>query len=85
MDGERTIPMQKAIGILWPSFLVAAIAEMMFFALFDPVEMHFLGADAELSRMTVYAIGFIFFWGIGVCASVLSIWLSRPPVGPGGA
>lgn len=77
--------MQKAIGILWPSFLVAGIAEMMFFSLFDPVEMHFLGAENELSRMTVYAIGFMFFWGIGTSASLLTAWLGRPPAGPGAA
>lgn len=75
--------MQRAIGILWSSFLVAGIAEMMFFSLFDPIEMHFMGEQAELSRMTVYAIGFAFFWGIGVCASLLFAWLSNPPAGSG--
>lgn len=72
--------MHKAIGILWPAFLVAGVAEMVFFSLFDPVEMHFLDASNELSRTTVYSIGFAFFWGIGVAASVLALWL-RPPQG----
>ncbi len=70
--------MQKAIGILWPSFLVAGVAEMVFFSLFDPIEMHFLGNENELSRTAVYSIDFLFFWGLGVAASVMTQWLGQP-------
>ena len=31
--------MKKAIQVLWPSFLVAGVAEVVFFTVFDPVEL----------------------------------------------
>jgi hypothetical protein len=68
--------MQKAIRILWPSFLVAAAAEMAFFALFDPGELTFFGRPLELSRTAVYSIGFFLFWAFAAVSSALSVSLS---------
>ena len=67
--------MQKAIRILWPSFLVAATAEMAFFALFDPGELTFFGRPLELSRTAVYSIGFFLFWAFAAVSSALSVSL----------
>jgi len=67
--------MQKAIRILWPSFLVAAAAEMVFFALFDPGELSFFGQPLELSRTAVYSIGFFLFWAFAAASSALSLSL----------
>jgi hypothetical protein len=67
--------MQKAIWILWPSFLVAAAAEMAFFGLFDPGELVFFGQPLELSRTAIYSIGFFFFWGFAAVSSALSVYL----------
>ena len=75
--------MHLALGVLWPAFLVAGVAEMLFFSLFDPVEMHLLGEEHELTRTAVYSIGFIFFWAIGVAASLMSQWLQRTQAGKG--
>ncbi|HUL94085.1 MAG TPA: hypothetical protein VLV56_17245 [Burkholderiales bacterium] len=69
--------MQRAIWILWPSFLVAAAAEMVFFALFDPGELTFFGRPLELSRTAVYSIGFFLFWGLAAVSSWLSMYLAR--------
>ena len=69
--------MQKAIWVLWPSFLVAAAAETVFFALFDPGEMSFFGHSLELSRTAVYSIGFFLFWGFAALSSALSLYLGR--------
>jgi hypothetical protein len=68
---------QRAIWILWPSFLVAAAAEMAFFALFDPGELSFFGQPLELSRTAVYSIGFFLFWAFAAVSSGLSLYLSR--------
>ena len=67
--------MQKAIRILWPSFLVAAAAEMVFFALFDPGELTFFGQPLEVSRTAIYSIGFFLFWAFAAASSALSLSL----------
>jgi hypothetical protein len=69
--------MQRAIWILWPSFIVAAVAEMAFFALFDPGELSFFGQPLELSSTAVYSIGFFLFWGFAAASSALSLYLGR--------
>jgi hypothetical protein len=69
--------MQKAIWILWPSFLVAAAAEMVFFALFDPGDLVFFGQPLELSRTAIYSIGFFVFWTFAAVSSTLSIYLGE--------
>ena len=73
--------LQKAIWILWPSFLVAAAAETVFFALFDPGELAFFGRPLELSRTAVYSIGFFLFWGFAAISSGLSLYLGRDGIG----
>lgn len=77
MLGER---MQRLIRMLWPAFVVAAVAEAIFFTVFDPFELHFFGAPLDLSRTAIYTMGFFGFWGLGVAASWLSAFLERSPV-----
>ena len=43
--------MQRAIWVLWPSFIVGGIAEGIFFTLFDPMDIHLFGETIELSRI----------------------------------
>lgn len=69
--------MQRAIWVLWPSFLVAAVAEMAFFALFDPGELSLFGQPLELSSTAVYSIGFFLFWAFAAASSALSLYLGR--------
>jgi hypothetical protein len=63
--------------MLWPSFLVAAAAEGVFFSLFDPGELTLFGQPIELSRTAMYSIGFFFFWGLCAASSGLSLFLER--------
>jgi len=69
--------MKRAMWILWPSFLVAAVAEMVFFAVFDPGELTLFGRSLELSRTAVYSIGFFLFWAFAAASSGLSLYLER--------
>ena len=41
---------RRLMWIIWPAFLVAAAAETVFFAVFDPFDLHFFGTPLELSR-----------------------------------
>lgn len=67
--------MRRAISILWSSFMTAALAELVFFSLFDPVELHFLGEPIEASRTAVYSIGFFAFWLLTAISSSLTLWI----------
>ena len=71
--------MQRLVRLLWPAFFVAAVAEAIFFTVFDPFELHFFGAPLDLSRTAIYTMGFFGFWGLGAAASMLSAFLERPP------
>ena len=59
---------------LWPGFLAAGVAEMLFFSCVDPLELRVLGATGE--RIAVYTLGFFFFWGIATLSSVLTLFLA---------
>ena len=71
--------MQRILWILWPSFLAAAGAEFLFFALFDPTDLHLLGQPLEASRQAIYTAGFFCFWAIGAVSSALTTLLERSP------
>ena len=64
--------------VVWISFLIAAIGTMVFFALFDPVELiGIFGEDLEIGRDAGYAAGFFFFWALCALCSALTAYLVR--------
>lgn len=65
--------------VLWPSFLVAIVAEGFFFSLFDPNDLSLFGTEADLEPVTVYSIGFFFFWLFCSLASMLTCYLVGVP------
>jgi hypothetical protein len=62
--------------VVWISFLSAAIATMLFFAAFDPVELAAM-FDLDIGRQQGYAVGFFFFWLLSGLSSGLTAWLVR--------
>jgi len=70
---------QRVLWVLWPAFLVAAVAELIFFALFDPVDLNLFGVPLDVERMPVYTIGFFFFWAMTSASSALTVFLARSP------
>ena len=69
---------QAIAAVAWPSFLTAAFATMLFFAIFDPALLEpAMSHPADFGRMTGYAIGFFFFWFITLIASAVSVYLMR--------
>lgn len=71
--------LQRVLWVLWPAFLVAAGSEFVFFAIFDPQDLTFFGEPIEASRMTIYSLGFFFFWGVGAASGTLTCFLQRSP------
>ena len=75
----RWLTAQRIMWIVWPAFLMAGVAELVFFSIFDPFDLHFFGASLELSREAVYAMGFVGFWALGIASSTLTLFLESPP------
>lgn len=70
---------QRLMWIAWPAFLVAAVLEMIVFALVDPSDLHWFGAPVNLSREAVYTLAFFVFWGATIASSALTTLLSMSP------
>ena len=70
---------QRLLWVLWPSFLVASVAELVVFSVFDPSDLHLFGVPVEMARMPAYTVGFFFLWAITVAASALTVFLQRSP------
>ena len=69
--------MKQAMFILWPSFIVGGIGEVLFFTVFDPRELYLFGEATSLSRLAVYSIGFFFCWSFAAASSALTCFLQR--------
>ena len=62
----------RVVSVLWPAFLVAGVLEILLFACWDPLDLHWFGRSVEWSRDTVYSMSFFVLWG----ANSLSAWLT---------
>lgn len=70
---------QRWMWIAWPAFLVAAVLEMLVFAMVDPADLHWFGSPLEWSRQTVYTVAFFVFWGVTMASSALTTLLAMSP------
>ncbi len=68
---------RQLMWILWPSFLLAGIADGLIFSLFDPRDLRLFGETVELGRSAIYSIGFFVFWALAAASSALSSLLQR--------
>lgn len=69
---------QAAFTVVWISFLSAAVATMVFFAIFDPADLgHLIDDNLELSQDLGYAAGFFFFWVLCALCSGVTAFLVR--------
>jgi phosphotransferase system glucose/maltose/N-acetylglucosamine-specific IIC component len=69
---------QAVFTVVWISFLVAAIGTMVFFALFDPVDLSgIFDPDLDIGRDAGYAAGFFFFWALCALCSAVTAYLIR--------
>ncbi len=63
-------------AILWPSFMLAGVATMVFFAFVDPNELNLISFPGiEISRELGYSLGFFLFWLISAASSYLTALL----------
>lgn len=66
---------RRLAWILWPSFLLACVVEMLVFALVDSGDLHWRGEPLPLSRQGIYTLGFFVFWALGMGSSALTALL----------
>lgn len=69
--------LRLAMSALWPSFLVAILAEGFFFSVFDPADLMLVGGHIDIPPVAAYTLGFFFFWAFCSLASMLSVYMLR--------
>jgi len=63
------------ICILWPSFLVAGMAEGLLFSVISPQDLLFFGYHPEISDEGIYSIGFFVIWTFCAFSSALTAYI----------
>ena len=69
--------MLKLIQVLWPSFLVAGVAEVVFFTVIAPQELYLFGQPVYFSPIATYSIGFFGFWLVCAGSSLMTLFFQR--------
>lgn len=69
--------MSKLFFVFWPSFLIAGVAEIVFFTVIDPLELRLFGQPANLSPLAIYSIGFFAIWAICAASSYATCFFQR--------
>jgi len=64
---------ERVMAVLWPSFLMAGVMEMLVFAFVDPTQLRLFGGSAlDWSPTAVYTVAFFLFWGVIASAAGLT-------------
>ena len=69
---------QRIMWIVWPSFLMAGVLEILVFAMVDPQDLHRFGQTVQLSRQGIYTVAFFVFWLVTMLSSALTALLAIP-------
>lgn len=78
-DAQTTSKLvQRIMWIVWPSFLMAGVLEILVFAMVDPQDLHWFGQAVQLSRQGIYTVAFFAFWLVTMLSSALTALLAIP-------
>lgn len=69
--------MKRLITILWPSFLIAGMADILLATAFDPRAILYEGEPLIEERLAAYTIGFFVFWVLGIASSAMTCYFQR--------
>ncbi|MEJ2142730.1 MAG: hypothetical protein P8Y24_10340 [Gammaproteobacteria bacterium] len=79
MTSSKEIPkIQRIIAVLWPSFLTAGLATILFFTAFDPQLLMQVSGYGHISRLGGYTIGFFLFWILTASTCALTCYFQKP-------
>lgn len=69
--------MSKLYLVFWPSFLIAGIAEILFFTVINPQELYLFGQPVVFSTLATYSIGFFAIWAVCAASSYATCFFQR--------
>ncbi len=72
----NAIPLiQRVVAVLWPAFVMAGIATILFTTVFDPA---ILFIEHDISRLGFYTITFFLFWLFGALTAIATCYFLKP-------
>ncbi len=66
---------QRVVAILWPSFITAGLATVLFTVAFDPAVIFI---DYDISRLGSYTVCFFLFWLFGAATAMTTCYFLKP-------
>lgn len=69
--------MRKLILLFWPSFIIACLASVTFFAIFDPYELRLHGTQMFGDARTAYTFFLLAAWAFGALNTAVVILLQK--------
>ncbi len=78
IDYSKVGRCQTVSAVLWPSFLMAGLATVLFFTFFDPHDLAAATGLEGISRMDAYSIGFFLFWVLTALSSLGTRYFLKP-------
>ncbi len=76
---DAMTPGKRWMSVLWSAFLMAAVLEMLVFAVVDPASLQWLNGEAiDLPARAIYTLAFFVFWAICAVGAALALLLVRP-------
>lgn len=71
--------MRQFAYVYGPSIVMAAIAEIVFFAVINPQDLYLFGEAVHWSPVAVYSVGFLLFWALTASTVALSLFMQQAP------
>ncbi|MCV2422168.1 hypothetical protein [Paucibacter sp. DJ2R-2] len=69
-----------AMAVAWPSFFMAGVMEALVFAVIDPSDLTWFGAERlDWSRQAVYTVSFMILWLVISLSASVSVMLATLP------
>lgn len=63
MTQKSPVFLRRCLQILWPSFLMAGVTEVLVFAVVDPGDLRWFGGEViGWSSSATYTVSFFIFW-----------------------
>ncbi|BEV71271.1 MULTISPECIES: hypothetical protein [unclassified Paludibacterium] len=69
--------MRKTILLFWPSFIIACLASVTFFALFDPYELKLHGTQLFSDKRAAYTFFLLAAWAFGALNTAVVFLLEK--------
>jgi hypothetical protein len=79
MTQKTPVFLRRCLQILWPSFLMAGVTEVLVFAVVDPGDLRWFGGEViGWSRSATYTASFLIFWfTISMASSITALLMGE--------